>query len=577
MGRLLRVNMDQLQITEEHVSKEYDRLGGRALTSIIINKEVPASCHPLGTKNKLVIAPGYLGGTTAPCAGRLSVGAKSPLTGGIKESNAGGQAAHALSRLGITSLIIEEKPRKDKLYSLYLSSSEARLLPADKLKGLGNYDTVGKLSAQYGNKVAFITIGQAGEMRLLAASIAITDIENRPTRHAGRGGMGAVMGAKGLKAIIIDDKGAPRQVPLKDPEAFRAASRKFARILKEHPITGEGLPTYGTNILANIINEAGGYPTRSFTSAQFEGTERISGETQHDIILQRGGKIKHACHTGCTIACSRIWMDEEGKYVTKGPEYETIWAHGANCGIDSLDAIAQMDRLEDDIGLDTIEIGVALGVAMEAGLKKFGDAAGAIALVKEIGNGSPLGRILGSGAAVTGKVFGVERVPVVKGQALPAYDPRTIKGIGVTYATSPMGGDHTAGYAVAPNILKVGGYVDPLSPKGQVEVSRNLQIATAAIDSTGLCLFVAFAALDRPEALEIICEMINARYRWELSVGAFTELGRQILRVERDFNTRAGFTALDDQLPDFLREEKLAPHHAVFDVPSEELNTLFNF
>ena len=174
-------------------------------------------------------------------------------------------------------------------------------------------------------------------------------------------------------------------------------------------------------------------------------------------------------------------------------------------------AIAQMDRLEDDIGLDTIETGVALGVAMEAGIRPFGDASGAIELVEEVGRGTPLGRILGSGATVTGKVLGVDRVPAVKGQALPAYDPRAIKGIGVTYATSTMGGDHTAGYAVASNILRVGVDVNPLDPEGQVDLSRNLQVATTAIDSMGLCLFVAFAVLDNPEALDALCQMIGAK------------------------------------------------------------------
>jgi len=578
MRKILRINMERLQIKEEPISEEYERWAGRGLTSLIVNREVPPSCHPLGSPNKLVIAPGFLGGTTAPCAGRLSVGAKSPLTGGIKESNAGGQAAHALGRLGLAALVIEGKPRDNGLYKLYLSASEKVLSPAGELKGLGNYDTVNRLKEQYGDRVAFITIGQAGEFCLSAASVAVTDMELRPTRHAGRGGLGAVMGSKGLKAIIIDTGKRSQPRPLKDPTRFREASRRFVQLLKGHPVTAEGLPTYGTNILANIINEAGGYPTNFFSQGQFAGTSKISGEAQHDIIVQRGGRIKHPCHTGCTIACSRIWVDERGEYLTKGPEYETIWAHGANCGIDDLDAIALMDRLEDDYGLDTIEIGVTLGVAMAAGLKRFGDAEGAIELVKEIGKGSPLGRILGNGAAVTAQVFGIERVPVVKGQALPAYDPRAIKGIGVTYATSTMGADHTAGYAVATNVLRVGGYVDPLSKEGQVELSRELQISTAALDTTGLCLFVAFAVLERPEeAVSAICTMINACYDWQLSPDSFLEIGKEVLRLERRFNELAGFSIHDDRLPDFLYEEQLPPHNTVFDIADDELRNLFNF
>ena len=576
MDTLYRVDMAQLAVRAEKIGEPYAGLGGRALTSTIVATEVPPLCHPLSGSNKLVLAPGLLSGTTAPCSGRLSVGAKSPLTGGIKESNAGGTAAQLIGRLGIAAIVVEGKPADDRLYTLLLTPEGGKLVPADGLKGLGNYDTVGKLFAEYGEKVSCISIGQAGEMRMSAASIAVTDRENRPTRHAGRGGLGAVMGAKGLKAIVVDTEGA-KAVTVQDADAFRAASRKFAGLLREHPVTGEGLPTYGTNILANVINEAGAYPTRNFSEGQFEGTDPISGETQHDVILERGSVIKHACHPGCVIACSRIYVDEDGNYLTKGPEYETIWAHGANCGIDDLDAIAELDRLDDDYGLDTIEMGVAIGVAMAGGAKAFGDAQGAIDLLHEVGKGTPLGRILGNGAAVTGQAFGVANVPVVKRQGLPAYDPRAIKGIGVTYATSTMGGDHTAGYAVATNILKVGGFVDPLKPEDQVDLSRNLQIATAAVDSTGLCLFVSFCVLDRPEALDAICEMINAQYGLSLTGDGVVELGKTVLRTERDFNTRAGFTNADDRLPMFFKEEPLAPHNVVFDVPDEELDQVHNF
>ncbi|MCD6506977.1 hypothetical protein J7M22_10180 [Candidatus Poribacteria bacterium] len=376
------------------------------MTSAIVSSEVPPNCYPLDENNKLVIAPGLLGGTPAPCSGRLSVGAKSPLTGGIKEANAGGTAAQKLSRLDIAAIVVEGKPEDGKLYMLKIDKDGAELLDASDLKGLGNYDTVAKLMERYGDRISCISIGQADEMKMSAASVAVTDTEGRPTRHAGRGGMGAVMGSKGLKAIVVDDSGTER-VSMADPDAFRAASRKFARLLASHPVTGETLPTYGTNALANVINEAGAYPTRNFSSGQFEGTDKISGETQRETIIKRGGLPKHPCHPGCVIQCSRIYMDKDGNYLTKGPEYETVWANGANLGIDDLDAIATMDRLYDDYGLDTIEMGVALGVAMEAGIKEFGDAQGAIELIKEVGKGTPLGRILGNGAAVTGQAFGV--------------------------------------------------------------------------------------------------------------------------------------------------------------------------
>jgi len=577
MGIIYRVNMSDLTARAEPIEgSAYEALGGRGLTSALVAAEVPPQCHALSAANKLVIAPGLLTGTGAPCAGRLSVGGKSPLTGTIKESNAGGMAALALAVLGIKAVVLEGAPQDRRLHRIAVDRQGVRIEPADELAGLGNYETVARQVGQFGDKAAYVSIGQAGEMRAAAASVAVTDVDSRPTRHCGRGGMGAVMGSKGVKLIVVDPAGGQR-IQLADPDAFRRAVRRFADALGRHPLTGQTLPKYGTNILANVINEAGAYPTRNFSQGQFEGTEAISGERQHDTILARGGVIAHGCHRGCTIRCSRIYVDDQGNYVTKGPEYETVWAHGANCGISDLDAIARMDRMDDDFGLDTIETGATLAVAMEAGIIPFGDAQGAIRLLEEVAKGTPLGRLVASGAAVLGKTYGVSRVPTVKGQSLPAYDPRAVQGIGVTYATSTMGADHTAGYAITANVLGVGGRVDPLRPEGQVALSRNLQIATAAVDAAGLCLFVAFCLLDDPAALEAVCEMFSALLGRPFTGDDFVALGKRILTDERRFNAAAGFTAADDRLPDFFKTEKLAPHQITFAVPDEELDTLFNF
>jgi len=271
-----------------------------------------------------------------------------------------------------------------------------------------------------------------------------------------------------------------------------------------------------------------------------------------------------------------MWT-KDGHYLTKQPEYETVWAHGANCGIDDLDAIAMLDRLDDDFGLDTIEMGATIGVAMEAG-------PGQIRRCRR-SHQSHQGsreRLLsrpdpGNGAAVTGKVFGIERVPVVKGQAMPAYDPRAIQGIGVTYATSTMGADHTAGYAVATNILKVGGYVDPLKPEGQIDLSRNLQIATAAIDSTGMCLFIAFAVLDQPETFQALLDLLGSFYGTSMTGDDVVALGKKVLTMERDFNTRAGFTNKHDRLPEYFKKERLPPHNVTFEVTDEDLDKVYNW
>ncbi|OGR23787.1 MAG: aldehyde ferredoxin oxidoreductase [Desulfobacterales bacterium RIFOXYA12_FULL_46_15] len=578
MDKILRINVGAKggpNALEEGLG-EYAGLGGRGMTSGIISKEVPPLCHPLGEDNKLVIAPGMLSGSAAAMSGRISVGCKSPLTGGIKEANSGGQGAQVLARLGYAAIVLEGKPADDTLYKVLINKDGVTIAPDNSLRMLGNYDTVKKMKDAYGDKVSCISIGQAGEMKLSAATVAFTDMEQRPTRHAGRGGVGAVMGSKGIKVIVLDDTGMGVRKP-KNPEAFKAANKEFVAGLKKHPVTGEGLPAFGTNVLTNVLNEAGGYPTRNFSTGRFNGSTKIAGEAMAQIETARGGSATHGCHRGCVIQCSGTYNDKDGNFLTKQPEYETVWAHGGNCCIDDLDTIAMLDRLDDDFGIDTIEMGTAIAVAMDAGIAEFGDGEAAINLVKEVGKGTPLGRILGNGAKVAGQVFGVERVPVVKGQAMPAYDPRAVQGIGVTYATTTMGADHTAGYSVTANILGVGGSVNALKPEGQIELSRNLQIATAAIDATGMCLFIAFAILDQPETFQALLDVINGFHGLSLTGDDVTELGKSILTKERDFNTRAGFTNKDDRLPEYFKNEKLAPHGVTFAVKDEELDQVFNW
>ena len=580
MDKIVRINMGAEggpKVTTEPLG-DYAGFGGRCMTSAIVSKEVPPLCHPLGADNKLVIAPGMLSGSAAVMGGRISVGCKSPLTGGIKEANAGGQPSQMLGRLGYAAIVLEGKPKDDTLYKVLVNADGVQVTLDNSLKMLGNYDLVTKMIAEYGDRVHCISIGQAGEQKLSAASIANTDMEQRPTRHCGRGGVGAVMGAKGVKVIVVDDAGMSMRSPA-SPEKFKEANKAFAAGLKKHPVTGEGLPAYGTNVLTNVLNEAGGYPTNNFSSGRFDGASKISGEALAEMENARGGEgsATHGCHKGCVIRCSGTFYDKDGNYVTKQVEYETVWAHGGNCGIDDLDAIAQIDRMDDDFGVDTIDLGAAIGVAMEAGLANFGDAEAAIKMVKEVGAGTPLGKILGSGAAVTGQVFGVERVPVVKKQALPAYDPRAVQGIGVTYATTTMGADHTAGYAVATNILGVGGSVDPLKPEGQIELSRNLQIATAAIDATGMCLFIAFAILDQPDTFQALVDLVGGFVGADMTADDVTELGKNVLKMERDFNERAGLTNKDDRLPAFFKDEALPPHNATFQVTDEDLDQVFNF
>ncbi len=572
--KIFRVNMSDLTTRVEDVPPQWAGLGGRGLTSNVVAAEVEPTCHPLGKNNKLVIAPGLLSGTQAANSGRLSCGAKSPLTGTIKEANAGGTSAQMLAKLGVKALIIEGQPQEDKWYSLQVAETGVTINEETELITKGNYEVVKILNARLGEKFGVISIGPAGEMKMAAANISIKDPGSR-IRSSGRGGLGAVMGSKGIKFIAVEP--TENKVAIAKPEEFKAANRAFAKALVDHPVS-QALGQYGTNVLVNIINEAGALPTRNFTAGQFDGHEEISGETMHDTIVARGGKPKHNCHPGCVINCSQIYHDKDKQYKTSGFEYESIWALGADCCVDNLDHIAEADYLMDDLGLDSIETSVAFGVAMEGGLLDFGDGAGVLRILKEdLAKGTPLGRIMGGGAGNVGRAFGVTRVPVVKNQAIPAYDPRAIKGIGITYATSTQGADHTMGYTIATNILGVGGAVDPLSLEGQVELSRNLQIATAAIDSTGMCLFIAFAALDNETCLPALIDMINARFGIALTGDDVNNLGMSILKTERAFNMAAGFTNLDDRLPEFFREEPIAPHNVVWDIDDKTIDSFWNF
>ncbi|GFO65246.1 aldehyde ferredoxin oxidoreductase [Geomonas paludis] len=576
MDKIFRVNMTDLTTKIEEVPAAWAGLGGRGLTSTIVAAEVPPTCHALSAENKLVFAPGLLTGTAAANSGRLSAGAKSPLTGGIKESNAGGTAAQMLAKLGIKAIIIEGAPKTGAWYNLAVSANGVTINEEKELLGLGNFAVIDAVEARLGKKTGVLTIGPAGELKMTAANISVKDPDSKIRSH-GRGGLGAVMGSKQIKFISIDSEGA-KAVTIADPEKFKTAARAFSKALLDHPVSGEGLPTYGTNVLVNILNEAGGLPTKNFTTGQFEAHDKISGETMYDTIVARGGKHKHGCHAGCIIQCSQVYHDSEGKYVTSGFEYETIWGLGADCCVENLDDIARADNLMDDIGIDSIETAVMFGVAMEAGILPFGDGKGIIRLLtEEIAKGTALGRVLGGGAASVGRTYGVTRVPVVKNQGIPAYDPRSVKGIGITYATSTMGADHTSGYTIATNILNVGGYVDPLKKDGQVELSRNLQIATAAVDSTGMCIFVAFPALDIPECLPALIDMINARFGIALTGDDVTNLGKYILKTEREFNQKAGLTNVHDRLPDFFKTEPVAPHNAVWDFTDEEIDEFWNF
>ena len=579
MGKILRVNMTDLTTRLEDVPEKYKNMGGRWLTSSLLCDEVDPACHPLGPNNKLVVAPGIVSGTAASSSARISLGGKSPLTGGIKESNAGAKFSSMLAQVGITAIVVEGQPPAGKWYTLEIDKDGARLVSADHLAGMGTYATTDALVKKYG-PVGVSCIGPAGEMKMASAGVSFNDLKDRASRFAGRGGLGAVMGARGLKAMVVNDAGAPA-IAVTNPALFDQGRRKLTDALLTHAITKPkgALNTYGTAVLINIMNEAGGLPTRNFASGRFALATAVAGEAIFEGNKKRLGKelYNHACSPGCVIKCSNTWHAADGSEIVSCLEYETDWAFGPNCEIGDLDTLARLTKLCNDLGLDTIEAGGTVGVAMEAGVIPFGDGPGAIRLLGEIGEGTPLGRILGSGAAVTGKVFGVARVPHVKGQNMPAYDPRAVKGIGVTYATSPMGADHTAGYTIAPEILAVGGKEDPLSIEKKAELSRNFQATTAFIDSTGHCLFIAFAILDIASGFEGMIEECSGLLGTDWTADDVLRIGKEILQKERDFNKAAGFTSVHDRVPEFMLYEPLPPHNTVWDVSEAMLDSVHNY
>lgn len=582
MSKILRVDMTDRTVKFEDVPETYKNMGGRWLTSSMVSDEVDPTCHPLGPNNKAVFAPGILTGTSAPTSARVSVGAKSPLTGGIKESNAGSRWPQSVARLGIGAIVVEGQPKeKGKFWLLHITEDGAELLPADEYVGQGLYEVYPQLFDRFGKKVDIAGIGVAGEHQMAMAGISFNDLEgNRPSRYAGRGGLGAVLGSKGLKFIVVDSAGASA-LPIADQALFKQGSKKLAEALRTHAITKPkgALNTYGTAVLINIMNEAGGLPTRNFASGAFKGATKVAGEAIFEGVKERTGKetYNHACSPGCIIKCSNTWHNPDGTEQVSCQEYESVWAFGPNCGIDDLDVTGELIWLCNDYGLDTIEAGGTIAVAMEAGLAEFGDEEKAIELMHEIGEGTPLGRVLGNGAAVTGKVFGVVRVPHVKGQNMPAYSPRAVKGMGVTYATTTMGADHTAGYTIAPEILAVGGDLDALDAAGKAEVSRNLQAATAFLDSSGHCLFIAFAILDIAEGFEGMVEECNGVLGTNWSGVDVTNIGLDIMKMERRFNEAAGLTKVHDRLPEFMKYEPLPPHNTVYDVSDGLLDSVYDF
>lgn len=566
--KILRVNLEQKEAIFAECPQEIEQLSGRALISRLMLEEVDPACDPLGPRNKLIFASGILGGTTVSCVNRISIGAKSPLTGGIKESNGGGTTGYKLARLKIKALVLEGVPRDGQWRVLFVSGEKAQLVPAGELQGMGVYETAEKLKERYGHKVGLVIIGPAGERLYRASGIANNDMDGVPSRYSGRGGLGAVMGSKKIKAIVIDDSKSEGP-DIADAELFKKTRKEITKTIMENELIANTFTKYGTARMVMVVNSLGALPTRNFSTGAFEGAENISGQKMYELITTRQGEgnPSHACMPGCLIRCSNVYPDETGKALVSPLEFETIGLMGSNCGIDSLDAIARMNYICNDLGLDTIDTGGAIGVAMEAGILGFGDAEGALNLLEEVRKDTFLGKIIASGTAIAGQVLGVKRIPACKGQGFPAYDPRAIKGLGVTYATSPMGADHTAGHTIRTQI-------EHARPEGQVEASRNAQISYTVHDCIGTCYFLEGAIKGKMELLADLAQAMTGR---TCSVEEMKTIAQETLLREILFNEGAGFHPAGNKLPEFCYLEENPAVKTVFDVPQEEMDGIFNF
>ncbi len=551
--KIIRVDMTRQKVSVEKFPAEWKLLGGRALSAKILLKECDPKCDPLGPDNVLVLAPGTLSGTSAPTSGRISVGCKSPLTGGIKEANAGGNPGQDLMKLGYRAIVVTGQPGdREKRWGLVVTGDGVELEDATEYKGMWNYAGCEKLLAGRPKTASAISIGPAGEMMLKGASVACTDRDKarRPARHAARGGIGAVMGSKCLKWVLVDPGKAPLRKPAQ-PKEFAAWMKEFSKTY----LTDGRHDTFkfGTSAAVPAANMLNTFPYKNRTEGQNPEFEKLDGARIVESFETRGGGM-HNCMTGCIVKCSNIVHDKDGNYVTSALEFETLTLLGSCCAINNWEDVADLDRLCDELGLDTIETGAAIAVLMDSGGMQWGDATGAKNLLRnEIAKGSELGRMVGDGALSVGTARHHDRIPVAKGQAMPAWDPRPLKASGITYCSSAMGADHTAGLVIDPQIT------GPAAAKA----SQQMQLVNAVCDSSGFCMFLG-------PTLDETRKFFTLFFGEEISREQMADIGWECMADEWAFNDRAGFTVVDDDMATCLREEGIGPEHSLkFDLGAD--------
>lgn len=562
MFSTLRINTVTGNAVKEQSDSLEFLLGGRTLSSYLVSKEVPADCDPFGKNNKLFFCNGSLAGTTVSSANRLSVGAKSPLTGGIKESNAGGIVGLRMAQQGLRCIVLEDMPKEDTPWKIVvIGKDKTELIDGSFLVGKGVYEKSDLLSEKFGKKAGCITIGPSGENLLLASGLACSDPHGVCSRYAGRGGLGAVMASKRIIAMVILDDGDVKP-KYADQEAFRDGAKTIINLLKENPVSSL-FTKYGTAAMVDICQALKVLPTRNFTSGTMEDAEKINAQTMYDTIKARGGegKTQHACMNPCAIQCSNVYPNEKGELLCSPIEYETMALMGSNLCIKNLDTIAEMNRIANDAGVDTLDVGAAIGVAMEAGIAEFGDDVAVIRLMNEVLNLTPTGRILASGCKVAAQVLGVKHAPHVLGQGLPAYEPRGTKGMAMTYLSSPMGGDHTFGFTLRDE-------EDPITKEGKVALSKKFQVIGSRMDAMGTCNFVRYSVRNDMSPL---LNLLKAYYGVEITPDEFDNFVKDTLRREHQFNSDAGITLNDHRFSETFYSTPQVDTQEKMDITDEEV------
>ena len=568
-GKILRVDLTNGTCTTEPLNMQWakDYLGQRGLATKYYVEEVEPTVDPLSPENKIIWATGPLTGTMASTGGRYSVITKGALTGAIACSNSGGYFGAELKMAGWDMVIVEGRAASPVYLSI--TNEKAELLDASWLWGKSVWETEPAIKAKLQDPLIRVaTIGRAGETGCLYAAV-VNDLH----RAAGRSGVGTVMGSKNLKAIAV--RGTVGVGNIRDPRAFMKATVAAKKVLADNAVTGQGLPTYGTQVLMNVINEMGAMPTRNHRDVQFEGAKDISGEAMHEPRKSDGKKnlvTNQACF-GCTIACGRISKIDEKHFTVQnkpqywgasgGLEYEAAWALGSANGVNDLDALTYANFICNEQGMDPISFGATVGAVMELydmgvltqeqlGIDaKFGSAEALTHFVEITARGEGFGREIAQGSKrLTAKYGHPDLSMSVKGQEFPAYDSRGIQGMGLAYATSNRGACHLRGYTVASEVLGIPVKTDPLVTEGKAELVKAFQDATAVFDSAGVCVFTTFAwtLADLQPQLHAACD---DSYTME----SLALIGERIWNMERDFNNRAGFTHLDDTLPKRLLTE----------------------